>query len=82
MFSIITRRAIPSFRLTRSYTAASHTQAAAPSPAKLTEGEQAIRDKLSEHFQTSELLVQDISGTLHPALFGHPFLRNRVYVHF
>jgi hypothetical protein len=57
--------------------AASHTQAAAaattttaaaeePSessaPSKLYEGEQAIKDKLSKHFQTSELLVQDVSG--------------------
>lgn len=56
--------------------AASHTQAAAattttataeePSessaPSKLYEGEQAIKDKLSKRFQTSELLVQDVSG--------------------
>jgi len=73
---------MPSLRQTRSYTAATHTQAVASSPSKLAEGEQAIYDKLSEHFQPSELLVQDVSGTLHPASFGRPFLRNRVCVHF
>ena len=31
-------------------------------PSKLNEGEQVIYDKLSERFQPSELLVQDVSG--------------------
>jgi len=61
MFSTIIRRAMPSLRQARSYTAAAHTQASASS-SKLDEGEQAIHDKLSEHFQPSELLVQDVSG--------------------
>ena len=61
MLSTIIRRALPSLRQARPYTAAAHTQAAA-SPSKLDEGEQAIYDKLSGRFQTSDLLVQDISG--------------------
>ncbi|KAH9987918.1 bola protein [Russula compacta] len=61
MLSTIIRRTLPSLRQAPSYTAAAHTQAAA-SPSKLDEGEQAIYDKLSGRFQTSDLLVQDISG--------------------
>ena len=64
MFSTVIRRAMPSLRQARSYTAAAHTQASASS-SKLDEGEQAIHDKLSEHFQPSELLVQDVSGACH-----------------
>ena len=71
MFSTIIRRATPSLRQARSYTAAANTQAAASSSSERDKGEQAIYDKLSEHFQTSELLVQDVSGTHH----SHP-LRN------
>ena len=57
MFSAIVRRAVqPSLRLTRPYSVAS-----SPS-SKLDKGEQAIYDKLSERFQPSELLVQDVSG--------------------
>ena len=56
MFSAIVRREVqPSLRLTHPYSVAS----ASP---KLNTGEQAIYDKLSEHFQPSELLVQDVSG--------------------
>lgn len=72
MFSAVIRRATSSLRQQAPPTAAAfHTQTAAaavasvspsPSPSKLNEGEQVIYDKLSEHFQTSELLVQDISG--------------------
>lgn len=72
MFSAVIRRATSSLRQQARPTAAAfHTQTAAaavasvspsPSPSKLNEGEQVIYDKLSEHFQTSELLVQDISG--------------------
>jgi len=63
MFSTIARRVVPSLRPTRSYVAAAHTQAApSSSSSKFDEGEQAIYDKLSDHFQTSELLVQDVSG--------------------
>lgn len=64
MFSTVIRRAMPSLRQARSYTAAAHTQASASS-SKLDEGERAIHDKLSEHFQPSELLVQDVSGACH-----------------
>lgn len=69
MFSTVIRRATPSLRQARSYTAAAHTQAAASSSSKLDKGEQAIHDKLSEHFQTSELLVQDVSGAHHSHSF-------------
>jgi hypothetical protein len=69
MFSTLIRRVTPSLRqqaLPRT-AAATYTQAAAAggssSPSKLDEGEQAIYDKLSERFQPSELLVQDVSGT-------------------
>ncbi|KAI9510988.1 bola protein, partial [Russula earlei] len=63
MLSTVIRTATQSLRQarTRTYTAATRAQASAPS-SKLDEGEQAIRDKLSEHFQPSELLVQDVSG--------------------
>jgi hypothetical protein len=71
MFSALIRRATPSLRqqVSPRTAAATHTQAAAAtaagssSPSKLDEGEQAIYDKLSERFQPSELLVQDVSGT-------------------
>jgi hypothetical protein len=63
MFSTVIRRATPSLRQARSYTAAAHTQAAEYSSPKRDEREQAIYDKLSRRFKTSELLVQDISGT-------------------
>ncbi|KAI0278582.1 bola protein [Russula aff. rugulosa BPL654] len=69
LFSTIIRRATPSLRQqARPRTAAAaHTQTAAAaesssSPSKLDEGEQVIYDKLSERFQPSELLVQDVSG--------------------
>jgi hypothetical protein len=72
MFSTVIRRVTPSLRqqprpciAAATYTqAAAPTTAAAPSsaPSKLDEGEQVIYDKLSERFQTSELLVQDVSG--------------------
>jgi hypothetical protein len=63
MFSTIARRVVPSLRPTRLYVAAAYTQAApSSSTSKFDEGEQAIYDKLSDHFQTSELLVQDVSG--------------------
>jgi hypothetical protein len=75
MFSTVIQRVTPSFRqqLRPRTAAAAHTQtasaasaagtaAAASAPSKLDEGEQAIYDKLSESFQPSELLVQDVSG--------------------
>ncbi|KAN0124206.1 BolA protein, partial [Russula decolorans] len=70
MFSTVIRRVTPSLRQqARPRTAAAaHTQTAAAasssssSPPKLNEGEQAIYDKLSKRFQTSELLIQDVSG--------------------
>ncbi|KAH9967745.1 bola protein [Lactifluus volemus] len=62
MFSAVIRRSLPSLRQTRPYTAAAHTQTAESSPPKLDDGEQAIYDKLSERFQPSQLLVQDVSG--------------------
>jgi hypothetical protein len=74
MFSTVIRRATPSLRQARSYTAAAHTQAAASPSSKLDEGEQAIYDKLSDRFQTSELLVQDVSGAHH----SHPLRIVRV----
>jgi len=86
MFSTVIRRAMPSLRQqARPRTgAAAHTQAAAaaassPSPSKLDEGEQAIYDKLSERFQTSELLVQDVSGA--PPSCPHPW-RTLLDIHF
>jgi len=66
MFSTIIRRVTPSlYWQARTRTAAAaHTQTAtAASPSKLDEGEQAIYDKLSNRFQPSELLVQDVSGS-------------------
>ena len=73
MFSTVIQRVTPSLRqqLRPRTAAAAHTQAAsaagtaaaaASAPSKLDEGEQAIYDKLSESFQPSELLVQDVSG--------------------
>jgi hypothetical protein len=75
MFSTAIRRVTPSLRQQLrpriATAAAAHTQAAASAagaatvasaPSKLDEGEQAIYDKLSERFQPSELLVQDVSG--------------------
>jgi BolA-like protein 3 len=66
MFSTVIQRVTPSLRqqLRPRTAAATHTQAAsaAAAPSKLDEGEQAIYDKLSERFQPSELLVQDVSG--------------------
>ena len=61
MFSAIVRRAVqPSLRQARSYT---HTRSmASESSSKLEKGEQILYDKLSERFQPSELLVQDVSG--------------------
>ncbi|KAH8989336.1 bola-like protein [Lactarius hatsudake] len=63
MFSAVTRRVVqPSLRQARPYT---HTQSVASSSSfssKLEKGEQEIYDKLSERFQPSELLVQDVSG--------------------
>ena len=61
MISAVIRRAVqPSLRQARPYT---HSQSAASlASSKLEKGEQAIYDKLSERFQPSELLVQDISG--------------------
>ncbi|KAI9430933.1 bola-like protein [Lactarius indigo] len=61
MFSAVIRRAVqPSLRQVR------RTQSAASSASsfssKLEKGEQEIYDKLSECFQPSELLVQDVSG--------------------
>jgi stress-induced morphogen len=61
MFSTVIRRAVPSLRQARPYTAAAYTQAATSS-SKLDDGEKVIYDKLSERFQPSELLVQDVSG--------------------
>jgi hypothetical protein len=69
MFSAVIRRSLPSLRQTRPYTAAAHTQTAESSPPKLDDGEQAIYDKLSERFQPSQLLVQDVSGT--PPVSSH-----------
>lgn len=79
MFSTIIRRATPSLRQqARPRTAgAAHTQTAAASssssssPSKLDVSEQAIYDKLSERFQTSELLVQDVSGA--PPSWPYPW---------
>jgi BolA-like protein 3 len=62
MLSTVIRRVAPSLLRTRPYAAAAYTQAAASSASKLDEGEQAIYDKLSDRFQPSELLVQDVSG--------------------
>ena len=65
MFSTVIRRVTPSLRQQPRpcIAAATYTQAAAATaPSKLDEGEQVIYDKLSERFQTSELLVQDVSG--------------------
>lgn len=89
MFSTLIRRVTPSLRqqaLPRT-AAAAYTQAAAAaaaaaassSPSKLDEGEQAIYDRLSERFQPSELLVQDVSGTppLLPASLCIHFLYSR-----
>ncbi|KAI9453208.1 bola-like protein [Lactarius psammicola] len=61
MFSAAIRRAVqPSLRQIRPY---HHTHSvASSSSSKLEKGEQAIYDKLSERFQPSELLVQDVSG--------------------
>ncbi|KAH9169272.1 bola-like protein [Lactarius sanguifluus] len=64
MFSGVIRRVVqPSLRQARPYT---HTQSVASSSSsvssKLEKGEQEIYDKLSERFQPSELLVQDVSG--------------------
>ncbi|KAH8986363.1 bola-like protein [Lactarius akahatsu] len=64
MFSAVIRRVVqPSLRQARPYT---HTQSVASSSSsfssKLEKGEQEIYDKLSERFQPSELLVQDVSG--------------------
>jgi hypothetical protein len=80
LFSTVVRRTTPSLRQqARPLTAAAaHTQTAAvaaavassSSPSKLDEGEQAIYDKLSERFQPSELLVQDVSGA--PPSCPHP----------
>jgi len=80
MFSAVIRRATPSLRQqARPRTAAAaHTQtvaaaaaASSSSPSKLDEGGQAIYDKLSERFQPSELLVQDVSGA--PASCPYPW---------
>ena len=67
MFSTLIRGVTPLLRQqARPFpAAAAHTQAAAAAaaaPSKLDEGEQVIYDKLSERFQPSELLVQDVSG--------------------
>ena len=77
MFSTVIRRATPSLRQQARLrtAAATHMQTAAAaasssSPSKLDEGEQAIYDKLSERFQPSELLVQDVSGA--PPSYPHP----------
>jgi len=60
MFTAVIRRAVqPSLRQTRPYV----QSVASPSSAKLEKGEQEIYDKLSERFQPSDLLVQDVSGT-------------------
>ena len=90
MFSTVIRRATPSLRqqVRPRTAAAAHTQtaaaaaAAAPSsspPPKLDEGEQAIYDKLSNVFDPSELLVQDVSGA--PPSCPHT-LRTLYYTHF
>ena len=84
MFSTVIRRATPSLRQQARLrtSAVAHTQTAAAaaalsssssssSPSKLDEGEQVIYDKLSERFQPSELLVQDVSGT--PPSCPHPW---------
>ena len=60
MFMAVIQRAVqPSLRQARPYT----QSVASSSSSKLDEGEQAIYDKLSERFQPSELLVQDVSCT-------------------
>jgi len=77
MFSTAIRRVTPLVRQqARPRTAsAAYTQTAAaassssPSPPKLTESEQAIYDKLTKRFETSELLVQDVSGAPHGCLY-------------
>jgi hypothetical protein len=69
MFTAIIRRAVqPSLRQARPYT---QSVASSSSSSKLDEGEQAIYDKLSERFQPSELLVQDVSGM---SRSSHPYL--------
>jgi len=83
MFSTVIQRATQSLRQqARPRTAAAaHTQTAAAtsssSPSNLDEGEQAIYDKLSERFQPSELLVQDVSGA--PPSCPHPWRTFVVY---
>ena len=47
---------------TTTTTATAEEPSDSSAPSKLYEGEQAIKDKLSKRFQTSELLVQDVSG--------------------
>ncbi|KAF8269715.1 bola protein [Lactarius quietus] len=64
MYSAVLRRALlPSLHQARPYT---HTRSVASSSSssssKLDKGEQTIYDKLSDRFQPSELLVQDVSG--------------------
>ena len=78
MFSAIVRRVVqPSLRQVRPYThIRSVATSSTSSPSKLDKGEQAIYEKLSERFQPSELLVQDVSGapltshTYRPSLFN------------
>jgi hypothetical protein len=79
MFSTVIRRATPSLhqQARPRFAAAAHTQTAAAaaagsssSPSKLSEGEQAIYDKLLERFEPAELIVQDISGS--PPSCPHP----------
>ncbi|KAH9051863.1 bola-like protein [Lactarius vividus] len=63
MFSAVLRRAVhPSLRQARPYTRTQSVASSSPSSSKLEKGEQEIYDKLSERFQPSELLVQDVSG--------------------
>src|SRR6266849_10840553 len=73
MFSTVFRRATSSLHHqarprtaaaphTRKAAASSSSSSSSPSPSPFSKGEQAIYDKLSERFQTSQLLVQDISG--------------------
>ncbi|KAI0260909.1 bola protein [Gloeopeniophorella convolvens] len=58
-FSAVVRRAAaPALRTARPYSVAARPR---PSP-PLDDGEQSIYDKLSQRFQPSELLVQDVSG--------------------
>ena len=73
MFTAIIRRAVqPSLRQARPYPH-THSVALSSSSSKLEKGEQAIYDKLSERFQPSELLVQDVSGA---PLSSHAYYPN------